>query len=245
MVPGGTRALVCGIHAKVRHVPRAQPLCEGAWEEWRVARFQAALLAWFTENGRAFLWRRPSATDFQVVIAELLLQRTRAEAVASLYPGFLRAFPSWRAIDRAGLGELELLLRPFGLWRRRSVAIHALAGEMSRRHGRFPRDRSEIESLPGIGQYIANAVLLFCHGQPQPLLDVNMARVLERVFGRRKLADIRYDPYLQGLASVVIDCCSPKQMNWAILDLAAMVCRSEPRCTECPARGICRHACAT
>ena len=44
---------------------------------------------------------------------------------------------------------------------------------------------------------VANAILLVCHEQPEPLLDSNMARVIERVFGPRKLADIRYDPYLQ------------------------------------------------
>jgi hypothetical protein len=59
------------------------------------------------------------------------------------------------------------------------------------------------------GQYIANAVLLLCHGEPQPLLDVNMARVLERVFGPKKLADIRYDPYLQQLAMRIVQCKKP------------------------------------
>ena len=32
-----------------------------------------------------------------------------------------------------------------------------------------------------------------------------MARVLERYFGPRNLADIRYDPYLQELAHKVVD----------------------------------------
>lgn len=89
--------------------------------------------------------------------------------------------------------------------------------------------------LPGIGQYNANAVLLFYHHQAQPLLDSNMARVLERFFGPRQLADFRYDPYLQALALSVISHRGPAEMNWAILDLAALVCRlKSPSCERCP-----------
>ncbi|MDQ3111021.1 MAG: hypothetical protein M3R17_14095 [Bacteroidota bacterium] len=51
-----------------------------------------------------------------------------------------------------------------------------------------------------MGQYIANAVELVVFNQPSPLIDVNMARVIELFFGARKMADIRYDPWLQGLA---------------------------------------------
>jgi A/G-specific adenine glycosylase len=112
---------------------------------------------------------------------------------------------------------------------------------MKRRRGRFPAAREELESLPGIGQYIANAILLLCHGQPQPLLDVNMARVLERNFGPRQLVDIRYDPYLQTLANRVISSVDARRLNWAVLDLAAVVCSNgAPRCIECPLAKSCQ-----
>ena len=110
-----------------------------------------------------------------------------------------------------------------------------LAYEMALRQGRFPLSRVEIESLPGVGQYIANAVMLFCHAASEPLLDVNMARILERYFGPRTLADIRYDPYLQHLSRRVLLGTDALSMNWAILDLAALICTArKPRCDECP-----------
>ena len=84
---------------------------------------------------------------------------------------------------------------------------------MAKRNGRFPSTRVEVEALPGVGQYITNATLLLCHGEAQPLLDVNMARVLERVFGPRKLVDIRYDPYLQNLAFEIVQCKGAKELN--------------------------------
>ncbi|MFM7022382.1 MAG: hypothetical protein ACKOXB_05350 [Flavobacteriales bacterium] len=76
-----------------------------------------------------------------------------------------------------------------------------------------------------MGQYISNAVELVVYNKPSPLIDVNMARVLERFFGPRKMADIRYDPYLQELAYKVVNHKNAKEVNWAILDFAALVCR--------------------
>ena len=197
--------------------------------------FQSCLLAWFRGSARSFPWRKRRATLYQKILAELLLQRTRADMVSHFLPTFLRCFPSWTILARASEKELAACLRPLGLWRRRARAIKALAVELALRKGRFPRDRRDIESLPGVGQYIANAVMLFCHGQAEPLLDVNMARVLERYFGPRNLADIRYDPYLQSLAHQVLLGTDAVSLNWAILDLAALVCtKVRPRCADCP-----------
>jgi A/G-specific adenine glycosylase len=62
-----------------------------------------------------------------------------------------------------------------------------------------------------------------------------MARVIERLFGHRKLADIRDDPYLQVLSRAIVDGRDPAALNWVALDLAALVCKQqEPLCTACP-----------
>lgn len=204
--------------------------------------FRRLLLGWYKNNGRIFPWRNKSATNYELIIAEILLQRTRAETVAEFYRDFVKRFPSWKRLAAARERDLSVFLRPIGLWRRRSRSLRMLASLISRRNGKFPRHREELDSLPGVGQYIANAVLLFCHHQPRPLLDVNMARVLERVFGPRKLSDIRYDPYLQSLSSIAVKCRRPRELNWAVLDLAAVICKdNSPLCKNCPLKTICSY----
>jgi A/G-specific adenine glycosylase len=176
-------------------------------------------------------------------LAEVLLQRTQAESVTSFFPRFVKRFPSWKRLAQATEKELQDWFKPIGLWRRRAASLHKLANEVAKRGGRFPRKREEIEAMPGIGQYIANAVLMFCHGEPQPLLDASMARVLERCFGPRKLVDIRYDPYLQSLAREVVAGDAAILVNWALLDLAALVCKREkPQCGICPIIDGCLYA---
>ncbi|HEX6038282.1 hypothetical protein [Longimicrobium sp.] len=209
--------------------------------EQAVEEFRAALLGWFRLHRRDFPWRAENASLYLVVIAELMLQRTTAAAVANVLPRFIDRFPSWDSISSASTAELEEHLRPLGLWQRRVETLQRLAAKMVSRGGVLPRNREEIEELPGVGQYIANAILLFGHGEREPLLDVNMSRVLERYFGPRLRADIRYDPYLQSLSRAVVAADSPVDVNWAILDLGALVCRSRaPVCEACPLAERCR-----
>lgn len=175
-------------------------------------------------------------------MAEVLLQRTKAENVASYYHRFLEAFPGWESLVNVAPDLLEEYLRPLGLAAQRTPRIKALAADMVARGGRIPRDRADLDTIPMVGQYIGNAIEQVIFNRPSPLLDVNMARLLERYFGPRKLADIRYDPYLQGLARRVVAHAQAKYLNWAILDFAALVCRAlRPRCSGCLLNRDCHY----
>ena len=196
--------------------------------------FQTQLAHWFELNNRKFPWRKRNCSRYQLIIAEVLLQRTKAEKIATFFPIFIKQYPSWKSLSSVNKTRLKKDLKPIGLWKRRSDTLKRLSTAMAKRGGRFPRTREEIEELPGVGQYIANAILMFCQDEPQPLLDVNMARVLERFFGPRKLADIRYDPYLQKLAREVLPRKRYKEFNWAILDFASIICKANrPECEKC------------
>ncbi len=202
--------------------------------EKKIAFFQAAILDWFEECGRTFPWRKKSATNYEKIVSEVLLQRTKAETVAKFFPQFIKRYSSWRQLGLASEQDLQEALRPLGLYNQRGTRLYKLAQEMKQRNGRFPTKRSEVEEMSMMGQYITNAYEMFILNRPAPLLDVNMARVLERFFGPRKLADIRYDPYLQELSKNVVDHPKHKEINWAVLDFAALVCRSKnPHCQTC------------
>lgn len=214
-----------------------------ASEQDKKIRFlQNRLLKWYPISGRHFPWRNKSINNYQKVIAEVLLQRTKAETVSKFYIQFIIDFPNWRSLADADVKVIEEYLKPIGLYRQRSVRLQNLAKEMVKRNGRLPRDREDLESIPFMGQYIANAVELVVFNEPSPLVDVNMARVIERFFGPRKMADIRYDPYLQELAYKIVNHAEARYINWAILDFAALICMARvPRCTICPLRADCSY----
>ncbi len=200
----------------------------------RLLFFQSTLLTWFDRHARDFVWRKKTAKPYVKIISEVFLQRTKAETVNKFMSAFLKDYPSWEALALASEADLVAALKPIGLHQQRGKRLYLLAQELARRGG-FPARRSDVEDLPQMGQYITNAYELFILRKPAPLLDVNMARVLERYFGARKLRDIRYDRKLQRLAKTVVSMDAPVEMNWAILDFAAAICRARhPKCADCP-----------
>ncbi|MBW0147864.1 hypothetical protein [Marinobacter arenosus] len=206
-----------------------------------IAWFSSQLRIWFARSGRDFPWRHPDISIYEVVILELLLQRTRAETVSKHYSFFFDSFPDWRALAEASTSVLESQLKPFGLYRRRAEVFQSLGKEVNKLEGKLPHSRDELKALPGLGDYIVNAILMYRDGLPTPLLDVNMARVLERFFGSREYADIRHDPYLLTLSERVVSTSdNPSSINWAVLDLARIVCKKQnPACNECPLAAFC------
>ncbi len=206
-----------------------------------VNELQSKLLNWYKKNGRKFPWRKSKLTHYQIIIAETLLQRTKAETVSNFFTNFITDFPNWDSLLIIDNPTLEHYLRPIGLYRQRAKRLRLLASEMVKRKGKIPLERKELESIPFLGQYIANAIELIIFKRASPLLDVNMARLLERYFGERRMADIRYDPYLQKLSFKVVNHPKTKEINWAILDYAALVCKArKPLFSECVLSNKCK-----
>lgn len=179
-------------------------------------------------------------TDYHIALAEVLLQQTKAERVASVFTALVREFPDWESVALAEIQTLERSLKPLGLYRRRAASLKALAGAVLAA-GSLPDTVEELMKLPGMGQYISRMVALQRRTEVHVgAVDVNVARVLERVFGPRSMADVRYDPYLQGLALGLVPEGRELDYTLGILDFAASLCRARgPLCGACPV-GRCR-----
>jgi A/G-specific adenine glycosylase len=143
-------------------------------------------------------------SQYELIIAEILLQRTKAETVAKFYHEFILRFPTWSDLHLASNEVVEQILKPIGLYRQRAKRLKELAKEMVFRSDNLPTSRDELETMPMFGQYIINSIQLLIFKKPAPLIDVNMARLLERYFKPRQLSDIRYDKELQVLAHQVV-----------------------------------------
>lgn len=194
---------------------------------------------WAKAKGRDFRWRSSSAGTYQQVVVEVLLQRTTATAVAAFFEAFVTKYPDWSQLAGAKVEDLEDLLKPLGLWRRRAKSLIGIASYAAHNDGQFSSDPSEHRHVPAVGQYVSNAILQFQHGRAVPLLDANMARVIERFVRPRKLADIRHDRWLQEASHWLVRRDS-REVNWAVLDFAALVCKARnPTCPACPVSSRC------
>ncbi len=203
--------------------------------------FRQKLLEWWRENQRVFPWR--TTTDpYRILVSEVLLHRTRAGQVATLYQEFFGRFPTIADLAESPLDDVKRLLQSLGL-RWRTELLHRMAAEIMEKHGgRIPSQREVLESLPGVSHYIASAVRCFAFGFPEVLLDTNTVRILGRVFGLRVTEGSRRSRRFRELYGSLLDRERPREFNYAMIDLGALVCTARnPRHSVCPFLKICKY----
>jgi len=205
------------------------------------------LLAWFSREGRTFIWRsRP--TPFNILVAEILLRKTGAEVVNRFLPAFLSRFPKPSMLATVDPQELTTFLSPLGLSRQRADQLKRLGEILTElTGGKVPNSRCSLLVLPGVGEYTAAAVLCFAYGRVEALVDTNVARIVLRVHGiaQHSHYEARRSPEVWDRARNIIgeNKATAKSLNWALLDLGAMVCKSrDPKCAECPLQELCAYA---
>jgi A/G-specific adenine glycosylase len=197
------------------------------------------LLRWFRRHGRNYPWRKKK-DPYRVLIAEIMLQRTKADQVMPVYQLFLRKFPDPHTLADAAPEEIDGIFAMLGLkWRAGKVKELAKV-LVSQYNGRVPCSREELLSLPGVGEYVANAVLCFAYGMDVAVIDANVCRVIGRVFGVKPRGEARRDSRFRQIAQRLVPPKEARKFNWALIDFAALICTPQnPRCDECPLQELC------
>lgn len=207
----------------------------------RLSELRRILLAWWKVAQRDFPWRH-TREPYHIFVAEVLLHRTRAAQVAALYHNTLIEFPTLDDLAKTNLEHLARILHSAGLRWRVTLLLSAAQDINARFGGRIPRDSAQLQSIPGIGHYIASAIRCFAYGEADAIVDTNTVRVLGRVFGLRITDSLRRSRQFHELARIVLDPQYAREFNFALLDLAAMICTPRnPQCIECPIQAYCSY----
>lgn len=205
--------------------------------------FVNKLLLWHSKNALKFPWRE-TRDKYKILLAEVLLRKTTRNQVNEIYEKIVKKYPNPKSLASANVTELEKIIEPLGMQKKRSVLLIELAKYIINKHnGRIPNDINEIRKFPGVGPYTANAVLCLAYNKPLPLVDTNTIRVVKRVFAikSRKARD-RTDTEIWSFVENLIPKRRGRKFNLAILDFANLVCTpSSPKCPSCPLRSICKY----
>ncbi len=200
---------------------------------------RGALLAWFDRCRRDLPWRR-TEDPYEILVAEIMLQQTRSEVVATRYAGFLDRFPRVDALAAAPVESVEAAWSGLGYYRR-ARNLHRTARILAER-GRLPASAAEWAELPGIGAYTSALLASRCSGESSPVLDGNVERVLSRFLASTEppgRAAARRA--LLATAGRLLDASRPGDSNQALMEVGSLVCRrGKPDCGVCPLAPGCR-----
>jgi len=202
--------------------------------------FRREIMRWFDNNKREYPWRQ-TEDPFRVLIAEMMLRRTKADQVKPVYERIFAEYPDIESFVNAEEKRIEEIIYHLGL-RWRTPAFICVAREIKEKYqGKVPKKRDELLELCGVGDYVAGAVLSIAFGEKEWIVDSNIVRTFKRYFGVKTSSEGRRNKHIIEMAKLYASSHDPRKANLAILDFAALICTSKnPQHEKCPLRTNCQ-----
>jgi len=200
------------------------------------------LLRWGSSHRRSYPWRE-DPTPYRVLIAEICLRKTGAKLATPVFLSIVRDYPAPSDLAHASREDLVSRFERIGLASRGRQLIEIAKRLILLHGGRVPSTYDDLISLPGVGRYIANAVLCFAYKQSVPIVDQSIIRLLSRFYGIQQ-PEMSSSSEAGRTCWHIVERLLPRtnsdRFNYALLDLAAGFCRPhKPHCTECALNARC------
>jgi A/G-specific adenine glycosylase len=201
------------------------------------------ILNWYDLNKRSLPWRKnvsQSKKHYYTLVSEFMLQQTQVVTVIPYFDRFINKIPNLKKLSTIQDNELIKLWEGLGYYSRARNLKKTAKIIISKHHGKIPNNYEDLISLPGIGNYTANAILAIAFNKSYIPLDGNIERVLKRYLHLKKDNEIQKNNLIKkksifGISSRASDYAQ------ALMELGAMICKPKnPECSVCPILKSCK-----
>ena len=206
-----------------------------------MAGFAQRVIRWQRRSGRSSLPWQGTRDPYRIWVSEIMLQQTQVATAIPYYERFMARFPDVQSLARASVDQVLKLWSGLGYYSRGRNLHRAARLITEGMSGRFPTQRAELETLPGVGRSTAAAIAAFSVGAREAILDGNVKRVLCRHFAVEGSPTISaVHARLWTLAESLLPAKAIEGYTQGLMDLGATVCtRTKPACQRCPLQQSC------
>ena len=211
---------------------------EAFFDQATIQKIRRRIMNWGRAHFQDYPWR--SETDsWLTLVAELMLQRTRAAQVVPVFMAFREQYHTASALVEAGPDEAHRVTAALGL-HGRGPQLYELAAAVAKAGQASSVDPTGLSAIAGIGPYTYAAWLSLHQGKRAILVDSNVYRWLGRMTGQQYGRDPRGIRWLNELADQLTPQRVFRDYNYSVLDFTMLVCRPRnPSCDICPVANYC------
>ncbi len=194
-----------------------------------VAHAELAILeATYPAAVTALAYRNP----FELLVAVILSAQCTDARVNLTTPALFAAYPDAPSLAAADIADVERLIKSCGFFRMKAKNIVNAARALVQTHGgEVPREREQLEALPGVGRKTAAVVLSVAFEGPAFAVDTHVFRVAHRL-------GLTLGTTPRAVEDDVTKLLPPEKWrhahHWLILHGRAICKAPTPRCPECP-----------
>ncbi len=201
------------------------------------------ILKWYDLNKRSLPWRKKvclKKKQYYTLISEFMLQQTQVTTVIPFFNRFIKNLPSIDSLAKVNEKRLIKLWEGLGYYSRARNLKKTAKIIIKNFEGKLPNNFEDLLTLPGVGNYTANAILAIAFNKPNIPLDGNIERVLKRYLYLKKKKEIQKD-YLLQKKTIFGTTLRSSDYAQALMELGALICKpNNPICNQCPIRNNCK-----
>jgi A/G-specific adenine glycosylase len=195
------------------------------------------ILYWYDNNKRVLPWRKKisqTKREYYTLVSEFMLQQTQVVTVIPYFNSFIKDIPNMSLLAKINESKLLKYWEGLGYYSRvKNLKKTAVIVEQNF-NGRLPRTIEELKSLPGIGDYTANAIMAIAFNEPFIPLDGNIERVIKRLLSLKSPKEILKENLIKE-KKIFGTSLRSNDYAQALMELGALVCRPKnPLCNQCP-----------
>ncbi len=195
------------------------------------------ILHWYDNNKRLLPWRKKSSQinrEYYTLVSEFMLQQTQVTTVIPYFNNFIKDIPNISSLAKINDNKLLKYWEGLGYYSRvKNLKKTAQILEKNFK-GRLPSTIEELKSLPGIGEYTANAVMAIGFNKPFIPLDGNIERIIKRLLSLKLISEVS-KANLVIKKKILGTSVRASDYAQALMELGALICRPKnPSCNQCP-----------
>ena len=179
------------------------------------------------------------ASDFELLIAVILSAQATDVSVNKATEKLYKVAHTPQAIYRLGEEKLKIYIKTIGLYNSKAKNIIKTCKQLMDLHdSAVPRNRKDLEALPGVGRKTANVILNTAFGEPTMAVDTHIFRLGNRInFAPGKTVRQVEDR----LIKVIPDEFIKDAHHWLILHGRYVCTARNPRCGQCVINDLCEY----
>ena len=195
------------------------------------------ILKWYKKNARQLPWREKT-NYFKTWLSEVMLQQTQVNTVIPYYKKWIKKYSSFRDIAKT---PIDILLKDWeGLGYYNRIRNFHKSATIISNNNQHPIKYNDLIKMPGVGPYMAGAILSIALNQPYPAIDSNINRIISRILCINK-TDKKFSKKIYNYIQKIISIKKPGFFNQALMDIGSIICKPKnPKCEICPLKNNCK-----
>ena len=202
------------------------------------------ILGCYDNNKRSLPWRVSKNSPKKLyyrLLSEFMLQQTQVKTVIPYFKKFTKKFRTLKSLSTCSEKKVLKLWEGLGYYRRARNLLATAKILVVKYNSKLPKTIKETKTLPGIGDYTANALLGLVYNKPVIGIDGNVKRVFSRIFNKKE-SKINFDQFIEINKKKLFNSKRNSDFVEALMEFGALVCKpKDPICGICNLNNNCKY----